>query len=373
MAGATEEGTKAFAAERIREGVAPEHFRVAEGLTMSSIGFGTYLGAGDDDTDDLYARAVVQAAALGCNHFDTAINYRYQRSERAVARALEALAVDGVSRDQVVVATKGGFIPFDGAPPADAAAYLEERFIETGLVKREDVVAGGHVLTPQFLQNQLEQSLVNLGLETIDIYYLHNPETQLRGVERDEFGKRCRSAFEFLEEAVASGKLAFYGTATWNAFRVDASAKEFLSLSELVSLAEEVGGKEHHFRFVQLPYNLSMTEAFTSPTQPPQDGGEILSLCMAADALGVHVVSSASIGQGQLTEGLPPWLGTLFKGLNSDAQRSLQFVRSTPGLLSALVGMKQSEHVQENLGVARVAPAPMEDFLKLFEVDAGEN
>ena len=83
----------------------------------------------------------------------------------------------------------------------------------------------------------------------------------------------------------------------------------------------------------------------------------------------VHVMSSASLAQGRLTTGLPEWLGTLFKGFSTDAQRSLQIVRSTPGLTTALVGMKSVQHVRENLAVARVAPAPVEDFLKLFEVD----
>jgi len=79
-------------------------------------------------------------------------------------------------------------------------------------------------------------------------------------------------------------------------------------------------------------------------------------------------VSSASIAQGRLTTGLPDWLGTLFRGSASDVQRALQFVRSTPGVTVALVGMKTESHVRENLGTARIPPASVEDFLKLFEV-----
>jgi len=47
-------------------------------------------------------------------------------------------------------------------------------------------------------------------------------------------------------------------------------------------------------------------------------------------------------------------------------------VRSTPGVITGLVGMKTIDHVRENLAVARVPPAPMEDFLKLFEVDSSD-
>jgi aryl-alcohol dehydrogenase-like predicted oxidoreductase len=94
----------------------------------------------------------------------------------------------------------------------------------------------------------------------------------------------------------------------------------------------------------------------------------MVSLCSAADALGIHVVSSASLAQGRLKSGLPDWLGTLFRGSSSDVQRALQFVRSTPGVAIALVGMRQVKHVEENIGTARIPPAPVEDFLKLFEV-----
>ena len=80
-------------------------------------------------------------------------------------------------------------------------------------------------------------------------------------------------------------------------------------------------------------------------------------------------MSSASICQGRLTKGLPEWLGKLFKGLVTDAQRSLQFARSTPGLTTALVGMKRPAHVEDNMAVAKVPPAAVDDFLKLFEVD----
>jgi aryl-alcohol dehydrogenase-like predicted oxidoreductase len=110
-----------------------------------------------------------------------------------------------------------------------------------------------------------------------------------------------------------------------------------------------------------------MTEALTEQNQTVD--GKTVSAIQAAEELGVAVMSSASICQGRLTKGLPDWLGKLFKGFASDAQRSLQFARSTPGLTTALVGMKRPAHVEDNLAVAKAPPAPAEDFLKLFEVD----
>jgi aryl-alcohol dehydrogenase-like predicted oxidoreductase len=367
MGGASTEATRDYVVNRMREGIAEEHFRLAQGLWLSSIGLGTYLGRNDDATDDLYRRAAVRSVKAGCNVLDTAINYRCQRSERSLADALRELAEDGIPREQIVIATKGGFIPFDKDSPSDPAEYLKRNYFDSGVLRPEDVVAGCQAITPRYLENQLERSLTNLDVDTIDIYYVHNPEMQLSEVSRDELDRRLQSAFEFLEKAAADGRIQFYGTATWGGYRQPPRAKDYLSLQKVTSLAREVGGEHHRCRFVQLPYSLAMTEALTEQNQTVD--GKTVSAIQAAEELGVAVMSSASICQGRLTKGLPDWLGKLFKGFASDAQRSLQFARSTPGLTTALVGMKRPAHVEDNLAVAKAPPAPAEDFLKLFEVD----
>jgi aryl-alcohol dehydrogenase-like predicted oxidoreductase len=366
--GATPQGTETYHVESLKRGIATEHFREVEGLKVSSVGIGTYLGESDDRTDELYRDAVVEAVSLGANVVDTAINYRCQRSERAIGLALRKLGSMGVPRGQILLCTKGGYVPFDGSPPASPADYLRERFFDPGVLRPDDVVRG-HSIAPGFLRHQLEASLENLGVDSVDVYYLHNPESQLGAIDRKTFRSRLREAFRCLEALAGEGRLRWYGTATWNGYRVRKDSRDFLSLSDVVGVAREVAGEEHRFRFVQAPYNLAMTEAFTDTNQPIADGE--LSLCQTAAKLGVCLVASASIAQGQLRSGLPEWLGTLFKGLATDAQRALQFVRSTPGVTAALVGMKSRDHVRENLEIARVPPAPMEDFLKLFEVDSG--
>jgi aryl-alcohol dehydrogenase-like predicted oxidoreductase len=363
---ATPKGTEAFRSEALKSGIAAEHFREIEGLQASSIGVGTYLGDSDEATDDLYCQALIAAVPGGTNVIDTAVNYRCQRSERAIGRALLELEKRGVSRDQLILCTKGGYLPFDGAPPSSSREYFQKRFVDRGILSASDLVGGSHALTPSFLRDQVSTSLENLGTAAVDVYYLHNPETQLPVLGRKAFLERLREAFECLEALAESGKLRFYGTATWSGYRSRPQGKDWLSLEEVVSVAREAGGEGHRFRFVQAPYNLAMTEIFSEPNQPLAD--KMVSLCVAADALGVHLVSSASIAQGRLKSGLPEWLGTLFRGSSSDAQRALQFVRSTPGIAVALVGMKTEGHVRENLGTARIPPASMEDFLKLFEV-----
>jgi aryl-alcohol dehydrogenase-like predicted oxidoreductase len=269
-----------------------------------------------------------------------------------------------VARDEVIVATKGGFVPFDGAMPRDPGAYFTERYLRPGIVSPDDVVGGAHCMTQRFLSDQIDRSRKNLGLATLDIYYVHNPETQLEELGREAFLGRLREAFESLETAVADGRIARYGAATWNGFRVDAGTSGHLSLEEVIGVAREVGGAGHHCKVIQVPYNLAMTEAFTRATQ--RIGGDMVTLVEAARRLAVYVMASASVYQGQLTRNLPPVVAEFLPGLQTDAQRAIQFVRSTPGIGTALVGMKTVDHVEENATVTGVPPLPEADFARLF-------
>jgi len=343
----------------------PRHFREAQGLWLSSIGLGTYLGDPTAAQDALYQRAIGRALEMGANVLDSAVNYRHQRSERAIGAALSGLVSSGsLRRDEVFVATKAGFLAFDAEEPADPSAYFQEKFVEPGTVRPDDVAAGCHVMSPAYLENQIEASRINLGLETIDLYYVHNPETQLSQVSRQEFYRRLKAAFAQLEKAAVDGKIRLYGTATWNAYRVGPDSRDAVSLSEVLRIAEEVGGNDHHFRAVQLPFNLAMTEALAVATQQV-DQKQVPAL-RAAQAHRLMVFSSASLLQGQLARGMPPELAEWFPGLKTDAQRALQFVRSTPGITCALVGMSHLEHVEENLATAAVAPLDVNEFRRLF-------
>ena len=197
---ATAEATRRYAA-RFAGSVAAGHFREPVGCAtpsepapvFSSIGIGTYLGNPDAATDAAYTAAVVAAVEGGINVIDSAINYRFQRSERSVAAALRELARRGFAREELILCTKGGFLTTDGEVPEDAHAYLEREYIATKILAPQDVAAGCHAMSPAFLANQLDRSLANLGIDCVDIYYLHNPETQLGEVPREEFMRRLRS------------------------------------------------------------------------------------------------------------------------------------------------------------------------------------
>ncbi|HEV3470055.1 MAG TPA: aldo/keto reductase [Pyrinomonadaceae bacterium] len=367
---ATNEGTARYR-DRFRGRAAEQHFRFEQGLWLSSVGVGTYLGDWDEETDRAYTGAVVRAVELGANIIDTAANYRFQRSERAIGAALAELSGGGLAaRDELVVCTKGGYLPFDSSPPRGqegVRAYVEETFVRTGVASFEEIVGGSHCMTPRYLGHQVAQSLGNMGLEAVDVYYIHNPETQLPFVGREEFERRLRAAFEQLERERAAGRLRFYGAATWAGLRARAEARDHLSLERMFGLAREAGGEGHGFRFVQLPFNLAMPEALVEANQTL--GGAPVSLLEAARALGVTVVASASLLQGKVARDLPEHIREPLGSLATDAQTALQFVRSTPGVTTALVGMSRLAHVEENLRLARLPPAGIEDYSRLFTSD----
>lgn len=315
---ATPEGTARYR-ERFVDRVVEAHFHEQQGLVLSSIGIGTYLGNADEATDLSYTNAIVRAVQLGVNVIDTAANYRFQRSERSIGAALKILADEhGIAREELVICTKGGYLPFDGAPPRNVAQYVNETFVKPGIASFQDIAGGSHCMTPSYLQNQLEQSLRNMGIECVDVYYIHNPESQLQYVAEKEFYARLKLAFERLEENRRQGRLAHYGVATWNGFRVPPNSGNHHSLARMVELAREVGGDQHGFHFMQLPFNVAMPEAEMVVNE--------------AERLGVSVVTSASLLQGRI----PP-------------KTAIDFVRSTPGITTALIGMSRVEHVEENL------------------------
>ncbi len=283
---ATPKGTKRYAnsfAGRAADG----HFREVQELVLSSLGAGTYLGQPDERIDAAYTAAIVAAVENGINVLDAAINYRFQRSERSIGAALVQLQEKGFSRDQLVLCTKAGYLTPDGKMPADPNKYFFDEYIQRGIFSAKDIAAGSHCMAPRFLQDQILRSLANLGVNCIDVFYLHNPETQLGEISKTQFLGRIREAFFYLESAVRTGKIQFYGVATWNGFRQDARARDAMQLAEMVTIAKDIAGDQHHFRFIQLPFNLGMTEALTLGNQSVDGGQQFAGICSRGAGSGI--------------------------------------------------------------------------------------
>jgi aryl-alcohol dehydrogenase-like predicted oxidoreductase len=355
---ATAEGTAAFAKRHAAANAG--HWRQALGLTVSSLGMGTYLGNADPVTDGKYEAAAGRAFERAVNVLDTAINYRYQRSERNLGAALrKAFEAGRLRREEVLVCTKGGFIAGDMGP-ADRE-WFDATFVKTGIITSGgEIVAGCHCMTPAYLRHEVDQSRRNLGVETIDVYYVHNPETQLSEIDPETYYARLTEAFRALEACASEGKIQWYGTATWNAYRAPSGAPGSVSLERTAACAVQAGGKDHRFRVIQLPFNFALPEASLAESQ--ELGGEPTTALAAARKLDLAVFTSVPLMQGQLLGRFKPDFRARFPGLKTDAQRCLQFARSTPGITAPLCGMKDPEHVDENTRIAEVPPFTPEEY-----------
>jgi len=313
-------------------------------MELSSLGLGTYLGPSSDAADAAYTEAARAFFAAGGTVFDTAANYRGGRSERALGAAFASLP-----RGDFFISTKAGYIPMpDGDPNEGPRAWFHRVLEAPGILSVADLVDGCHAMTPRYLAHQLDISRAALGLETLDLFHLHNPEQQLAHLGPEAFYAAIGRAFEACEGFVTEGKIRAYGVATWNGFRVPPGQEGHLSLARLVEAATSAGGRNHHFRWIQLPLNLAMPEAFLAPTQ--RLDGAVLTPLAAAQACGISVQTSASIMQARILNQLPDGFAEAL-GLRTPAQAALQFTRSCPGVTTALCGMGRTAHVAENVAV----------------------
>jgi|TARA_B100000809_G_scaffold46029_1_gene40439 aryl-alcohol dehydrogenase-like predicted oxidoreductase len=357
---ATSEGTKKFAQN---SGVNKANFNEFENLTLSNVGIGTYLGDPDVRTDDLVTNAVKQSITSGINVVDTAINYRSQKAERSVGKSiLELIQEEKISRDQIFLSSKNGYVTNDADVQLGFWEYVKEEYSQKGIIKEGDVTSGYHCMTPTFLSDQLDRSLKNLGLECVDLMYLHNAvEGQIKDVSKEQFLENLKAVFELYEQKRDEGKIKFYGMATWECFRVPNDNPQYLSLEDTVNMAKKIGGDNHGFRFIQLPFNMNFDQALLKKTQLL--GNENVSALEAAETLGIGVFTSVPFMQGRL---LAPGVMPEFNELKPSL-RALQFIRSSPGVLSPLVGQKSSEHVTENLEIMKIPPMTEDEFLALVK------
>ena len=360
---ATPEGTRRFS-ERHCKNCASGYFREAGELIVSSIGVGTYLGKSDERTNALVKEAVVESVHRGVNLIDSSINYRSQQGERSVGRAIQHLVESGeTSRDELIICTKGGVVPSQ----RHGARWFYKQYVEPGKfdVTMADLVAKRYCLHPEYLRDQLDRSLTNLGLQTIDIYYIHNPEIQLFKVSSETLYNRLRAVFEVMEEAIRAGKIAAYGLATWHGLRVPLTSRQHLDLANVKSIAQEVATNgQDRLQFVQLPLNLAMQEALVNSTQAVE--GKPIPALEAIHRLDMNPIISRSIHRAKVIGKLPKQVVSFFgEALQTDCQRALQYTRSAPYVRTALVGMKAPEHVEENLALSTVKPLNTDSFQKI--------
>jgi aryl-alcohol dehydrogenase-like predicted oxidoreductase len=357
---ATLDGTTKFAQN---SGVNQANFNKFQDLLLSNVGIGTYLGDADARTDQLVVNAVKQSILSGINVVDTAINYRAQKAERSVGKALlELIEEQKISRDQIFLSSKNGYVTNDADVNLGFWEYVKEEYSQKGVIKEGDVTSGYHCMTQTYLSDQLDRSLRNLGIECLDLMYLHNAvEGQINDISKDRFLENLKSVFELYEQKRDEGKIKFYGMATWECFRVPNDNPQYLSLEDTVNMARKIGGENHGFRFIQLPYNMHYDQVLLAKNQ--SIGSKTVSVLESAVNLGVGVFTSVPFMQGRL---LSPGVMPDFNNLKP-SMRALQFIRSSPGVLAPLMGQKSPEHVSENLEIMQIPPMSEGEFLALVK------
>jgi aryl-alcohol dehydrogenase-like predicted oxidoreductase len=365
---ASSEGTKKFRDIAIKKGKAYLHFKEFDDLILSSIGMGTYLGdlSKEDDTDienALYES--VKSHAI--NVIDSAINYRAMKSEKSIGRSITRLVNDGIiSRDEIFVSTKNGYITNDGDyPMLDVWEYIQRMYISTGIIKAEDISSGYNVLKPAYIEKCIERSRFNLKLDTIDLVYVHNAfESWHQDVTKDKFFDMLSKVFEIYEKFRSENKIRYYGMATWTCFRVSEENKEYLSLAEVYNIAKSIGGIDHGFRFIQLPYNLAYSEALFLKNQNVGNEKK-LTILEAAKRLKIGVFSSVPLLQGKLIQTKIP---DYSEGLTDPIMKLVQIIRSSPSIIAPLIGQKKMDHVNNNNKISEVRPLSEEEFKLAIEV-----
>ncbi len=346
-----------------------------DGLIFSKLGFGTFKKEPykeENYTFD-YKDALKTAIHHGVNVIDTAINYRYQQSEREIGEVLEELFESGdVKREELIICSKGGFVPLDFPFPENPYEWINEHIIQKGFATSSDIELDQHCITPAFLKDSLDRSLSNLHVKCLDIYFLHNPETQLTKIGYTHFLKKLEEIFESFETMVNEGKIKAYGIAVWNAFTYEEGNSEYINLEEVYDVARKVGGVNHHFKYIQLPFNIAKTNAYTIANQKMSDGNYYTPL-QVAHKLGLGVMSSSSLLQMHLFQKpFKPEVGYLLDSkmeLQSDIQLALQFVRSTRGIVTSLFSSSKPEHVSSNLGIATINATNSTKYNLLYKVE----
>jgi len=245
------------------------------GLRVSEVGFGCYRV---DISVEEHRAALTRALHGGINVLDTSSNYSDGGSERLVGKVLkETLDSGAMDRRAVAVVSKGGYLQGNALAASRKRRDSGRPFPEivpyaTGLA---------HCIHPEFLEDQITGSLDRLGLETVDVYLLHNPEYYLGWAHRsniplpearDAYYRRIEKAFRHLEQEADRGRISWYGVSS-NAFPYSPDHPEFTALETLWDLAASVSPGAR-FKVVEFPMNLLEPEALTRPNQP--SGGGVL-------------------------------------------------------------------------------------------------
>ena len=243
---------------------------------MAKIGLGTYRIS---DQNPEHIQAIKTAVEEGIDLIDTSTNYMDGAAERAIALAFQPLPLKMI--ESVEIVSKYGYIQGTTLKRIQEGEHFPE------MVKYADHIY--HCISPEFMKDQLTQSLDRLNMASLGCYLIHNPEYFLldalkhdldRNETLDRMFERIEKAFAALEKEVQKGRIKSYGISS-NSFALESSDPEFLPYEDLVTIAQRAakssGSERHHFSTIQLPINLLETEGLKCAEWAKKNGLRVLS------------------------------------------------------------------------------------------------
>ncbi|MGE0324148.1 MAG: aldo/keto reductase [Polyangiaceae bacterium] len=341
-------------------------------LRVSRLGFGGYRV---DQGHPGHRMALLRALQSGINLIDTSTNYTGGQSEELVGSALSELHAQGVvKREAVVVVSKVGYVQ---GPNLDKAKQrIQQGKPYPDMVEYSDDC--WHCLHPEWIEDQLTDSLARLGLETLDVYLLHNPEYFLSHAAetgraqtpdqlsetREAFYARVTQAFEQLEREVRRGRIAAYGVSS-NTLVREADHPEATNLGRLLECAEKAAQNvlkrtSNHFRVIQLPFNL--VEAGAALTLNHQGASGAESVLSAAQHAGLEVLVNRPLNA--ITD------GGLLRLAEPPAQILEENTVALPAAQSRVAGLEQEyrRNFAPDLRAPKGSPLKPESFFNWAEL-----
>ena len=328
------------------------------GLRVSHVGFGSYRV---DTSYPEHRDALRLALNSGINLVDTSANYTDGGSELLIGSVIEDLEKEGVlGRDQLVIVSKVGYL--------QGRVYRLSQNLKKDNRGYPDLVEYSvgleHCIHPTFIEDQLTASLSRLNCGSIDAYLLHNPEYYLgwakrNGLDlsgaREEYYRRIGLAFEQLEREAARGRIRCYGISS-NTFPESAEEYEFTSLERVIKIANEISPL-NRFKVIQLPFNL--IENGCALTASQSGGMTVLELaCRHNLAIlanrPLNAIHNNSLVRLSDDNANGEKLKQVIRSIDSDwgsaqtlSQMAVRCLRSTMGVTSVLVGLRQLSYVND--------------------------
>ena len=225
-----------------------------DNFKLSSVGFGMYKGKYSPKYRRLYQKLIKNFILNGVNVFDVARKYRKGFSEQDLGKVIRKLIKDNIiNRNEVFISSKAGLINLFDDKKKDISV---KEFVKLRGLKSDDIKNDIFCASQKFLEQEIDISLKNLQLKSLDNYYIHNPEF-LNTSDNNNY-KDYYKIFETFEKAIQDKKIKSYGVSSWAGFRRYKNNSFYIDIKKLIKIASDVAGKKNRFKNIQIPLSLYM-------------------------------------------------------------------------------------------------------------------